>query len=166
MSEKLKEVVEQEDESQIVAQDAHDDYYDSRSIIPADNVDADGVPWVTVGENIRQGKNLTIDRNLLTELFSALIGSEVKIIEAVCTIAPSTDIKVDNPDLTGGPTGVYLKKSGIISLVLVSDVKYTSSYRFPLNIVPNTTPSSFVSLRNSVNDQTRGTISLILIVKK
>ena len=30
---------------------------DERQMIPADNVDAEGTAWATVGENIRKGKN-------------------------------------------------------------------------------------------------------------
>ncbi len=104
MSETLKEVVEQEDESQIVAHDDHDDYYDSRSIIPADNVDADGVPWATVGENIRNGKK-NYGINFLASLFSDIFGVEMQIVDVEINMTQDI-ISTNIPTIETTKTGI------------------------------------------------------------
>lgn len=165
MSETLKEVVEQEDESQIVAQEAHDDYYDSRSMIPADNVDATGVPWATVGENIRFGANAIIDLNKVNDIFSLIIGYDVEIQHVVCTLHGSNkSITVDNSLFKGGTSGVYLS-SGVISGFMLTGSSLTNSNREPVNLVPDATQVSYIKLKEP-STITTGTISLAVIIIK
>lgn len=130
MSETLKEVVEQEDESQIVAQEAHDDYYDSRSIIPADNVDADGVPWATVGENIRKGsKNYASD--FLASLFSGFFGFEMQIV--------NVEINLRNDILTTNIPSIKTTSSAIFPpqpfciLGISYPVDSSTTSQYPIN---------------------------------
>lgn len=118
MSETLKEVVEQEDESQIVAQDAHNDYYDSRSIIPADNVDADGVPWATVGENIRNGAKASPSKEKVLEALSALLGVEVKYEVVTCTIKADTIVSTDNALFIGEKNSIRSRKTILAFFIL------------------------------------------------
>ena len=54
--------------------------YDERQMIPADNVDAVGVAWATVGENIRKGANgVSTDTTFVEKLIESLTGISVKV---------------------------------------------------------------------------------------
>lgn len=104
-------------EKQIVAQDAHDDYYDNRQMIPADNVDADGVPWVTVGENIRKGAKYVDIDNLILKMLSALTGVNgtkyefVNIVKSK-NLTPGFHMSPDN-------TAVFKDKGNIVGFFLL-----------------------------------------------
>jgi hypothetical protein len=161
MSETLKEVVEQEDERQIVAQEAHDDYYDSHSIIPADNVDADGVPWATVGENIRNGaKNVNIE--LAEKMYSAILGYDAEIAEVTLDLSVSPIITSD-PRVTGGVNAVFIDNP----FVLITAYSDKASESSPGNIylVYGSSRKVYIQIRqgfSSNNDK----LKLILALKK
>lgn len=74
-----------ETDNDTTLKDTHDDYYDSRSIIPTDNVDADGVPWATVGENIRKGSK-EVSHSFVEKIYSTLLGVDVEILTIHCKI--------------------------------------------------------------------------------
>lgn len=75
--------------------------YDGRQMIPADNVDADGKAWPTLGENIRHGVNGAFDRAKAIEMLSALLGHTVEVEEVTCVLKPGATITVDNPKFIG-----------------------------------------------------------------
>ena len=161
MSEKLKEDVEQEDESQIVAQDAHDDYYDSRSIIPSDNVDYDGVPWATVGENIRKGaKNVNIE--LVEKIYSAILGIDVEIVNVTLDLSKAR-ITTSDPRVTGGNNAVFIDNK----FVLITAYSDKASSTSPANIylVYGSQRNVYIQVRQGFsynNDK----LNLILALKK
>nr|DAE52326.1 MAG TPA: hypothetical protein [Caudoviricetes sp.] len=157
MSEKLKEVVELEDESQIVAQDAHDDYYDSRSIIPADNVDADGVPWATVGENIRNGAKAPSSKEKVLEAISALLDTDVKYEVVNCTLSPGRNIVVDNTLFVGRSTSITSSKTIILFFVLSCNINSGNNM---LSFLLNQNVNNTILIQNTSNSAITGTIKL------
>lgn len=161
MGEKLKEVVELEDESQIVAQDAHDDYYDSRSIIPADNVDADGVPWATVGENIRKGaKNVNIE--LAEKMYSAILGFDVEIVNVTLDLSKE-QITTSDPRVTGSNNAVFIDNP----FVLITAYSDKASSTSPGNIylVYGAPRKVYIQVRQ-VFSSNNNKLNLILALKK
>ena len=61
---------------------------DERQMIPADNVDAEGTAWATVGENIRKGKNgsggggdTTITKETIANFFNTLTGGDWRVAD-------------------------------------------------------------------------------------
>lgn len=69
-----------------------------RQMIPADNVDAEGTAWATVGENIRKGKNgsggsggsggggdATITKETISNFYNALTGGDWRIADMTIT---------------------------------------------------------------------------------
>lgn len=65
---------------------------DDRQMIPADNVDAEGTAWATVGENIRKGKNgsggsgggggdATITKETIANFYNALTGGDWRVAD-------------------------------------------------------------------------------------
>ena len=161
MCETLKEVVEQEDESQIVAQDAHDDYYDSRSIIPADNVDADGVPWATVGENIRKGaKNVGIE--LAEKMYSAILGLDVEIVDVTLNLS-ATNIKTSDARVVGGKNVVFIDNPFVLITAYSNNITDIS----PSNIylVIGNPRKVYIQIRQGTS-LTNTPLHLILALKK
>lgn len=64
-----------------------------RQMIPADNVDAEGTAWATVGENIRKGKNgsggsggggggdATITKETIANFYNTLVGGDWRVAD-------------------------------------------------------------------------------------
>lgn len=62
-----------------------------RQMIPADNVDAEGTAWATVGENIRKGKNgsggsggggdATITKETIANFYNSLVGGDWRVAD-------------------------------------------------------------------------------------
>lgn len=63
---------------------------DDRQMIPADNVDAEGTTWATVGENIRYGvkeNNVVFRKELLDAFVSAVLGTNAEVITIECDLS-------------------------------------------------------------------------------
>lgn len=74
--------------------------YDGRQMIPADNVDADGKAWPTVGENIRQGtKDVGIE--MAEKMYSAILGKKMHIVPVICDMSEDI-IKTNSIQVNGG----------------------------------------------------------------
>lgn len=116
-----------ETDNDMTLKDAHDDYYDSRSIIPADNVDADGVPWATVGENIRKGAKVSSSKEKILEALSTLIGMTLSYEEVNCTLAPNEYIIVDNPIFSTTKYAIYSNTKLVVGFFILSS-NITSGY--------------------------------------
>lgn len=59
-----------------------------RQMIPADNVDAEGTAWATVGENIRHGvKDIRIGKKFLDAFASAVLGTDSEVITVECDLS-------------------------------------------------------------------------------
>ena len=66
-----------------------------RQMIPADNVDAEGTAWATVGENIRKGKNgsggsggggdATITKETIANFYNTLVGGDWRVADMTIT---------------------------------------------------------------------------------
>lgn len=66
-----------------------------RQMIPADNVDAEGTAWATVGENIRKGKNgsggsgggvdATITKETIANFYNSLVGGDWRVADMTIT---------------------------------------------------------------------------------
>lgn len=150
-----KEVVA-EPESQIDAQNAHD-YYDSRSIIPADNVDEDGTAWATVGENIRKGSKVAPTKENALNMLSALLGIDISVEEVTCTLVPSNPIGVDNSDFIGRNEIIEAKSKTIVGFfVLESNISYGNAA---------ITMRSFAGRKNSITMQFIGVNALTGTIK-
>ncbi len=162
MSETLKEVVEQEDESQIVAQEAHDDYYDSRSIIPADNVDADGVPWATVGENIRNGAK-DVGIKMLEKMYSAVLGFDVELVDVEVFLNDSK-LKTSDSRVRPGDNAVFIENPFIL-LSVYSKTKFDNR---PASVTYNygAPRSVYLQIRQGTDINTSVPLHLILLLKK
>lgn len=148
-------------ESQIAVQDAHDDYYDSRSIIPADNVDADGVPWATVGENIRKGAK-SISTETLEKLFSALLGKPARIEYLTCTITPNETLTVDNKIFTGRTIVISANNYDIAAFFVINS-NITNGDTL-LSLKPFANLSTTISVRSNVASAVSGTVSLCAVL--
>lgn len=146
-----KEVVA-EQESQIVAHDAHD----SRSIIPADNVDADGIPWATVGENIRKGSKGAPTKEDALNIISALLDIDLSIEEVTCTLKPSTPISVDNPHFNGKNEVITSNKKIVGFFVISSEIKNGNGVL---------AMRSFGALNNTITLQSTGPTAITGTVK-
>lgn len=68
-----------------------------RQMIPADNVDAEGTAWATVGENIRKGKNgsggsgggggdATLTKETIANFYNALTGGDWRVADMTITL--------------------------------------------------------------------------------
>ena len=74
-----------------------------RQMIPADNVDAEGTAWATVGENIRKGKNgsggsgggggdATLTKETIANFYNSLTGGDWRVADMTITLqTTSTD---------------------------------------------------------------------------
>lgn len=74
-----------------------------RQMIPADNVDAEGTAWATVGENIRKGKNgsggsggggggdATITKETIANFYNSLTGGDWRVADMTITRDFSTN---------------------------------------------------------------------------
>lgn len=96
---------------------------DERQMIPADNVDADGTPWATVGENIRKGSKEAPTKEDALNMLSALLGVDLSLEEVTCTLKPSEPIKVDNPVFTGKYEVITSNKMIVDFFVISSTIK-------------------------------------------
>lgn len=159
MCETLKEVVEQEDESQIVAQDAHDDYYDSRSIIPADNVDANGVPWTTVGENIRKGAKESPSKEKVLEALSSLFGVKISYEEVNCTLTPNQAIIVDNNKFIGTNYAIRPLSSVVVAFFFLSSKTTTGTSNVVCQLAKGNNNINIV-MQNTRDNAVTGTLKL------
>lgn len=67
-----------------------------RQMIPADNVDAEGTAWATVGENIRKGKNgsggsgggggdATLTKETIANFYNSLTGGDWRVADMTIT---------------------------------------------------------------------------------
>lgn len=99
---------------------------DDRQMIPADNVDAEGTAWATVGENIRKGKNgsggeATLTKETIANFYSALTGGDWRVADMTISYRteqsdpPSVEYHdIDYSDQIGvTATGLFCK-SGIM----------------------------------------------------
>lgn len=68
-----------------------------RQMIPADNVDAEGTAWATVGENIRKGKNgsgssgggggdATLTKETIANFYNSLTGGDWRVADMTITL--------------------------------------------------------------------------------
>lgn len=158
----LTQQLADEVEKQIVAQDSHDDYYDNRQIIPADNVDADGVPWATVGENIRRGVNGKIDKAKALEMISALIGTTVSVEEVTCTIKPKENITVDNPLFNGHTIVINIDSKTIVGFFVTKSS--ISEGTEPIYLRNHAGFKNSIQMRSAISSSLSGTVTLVVLV--
>ena len=69
-----------------------------RQMIPADNVDAEGTAWATVGENIRKGKNgsggsggggdVALTKETIANFYNTLVGGDWRVAVSKRTVRP------------------------------------------------------------------------------
>lgn len=95
-----------------------DNFYDDRHMIPADNVDANGTTWVTVGENIRHGSNGTPNKEEALEMLSTLLGVKLSYEEVTCTLTPNKAVSTDNHNFIGTTDGITSVKQIVSYFVL------------------------------------------------
>lgn len=156
----LTQQLADEVESRIVTQDAHDDYYDSRQMIPADNVDADGVPWATVGENIRKGHNGVISKQIAIEMLSALLGTQIEIETVNVVVTKSTPLTIDNTKFKVTNASIYSVEKSIIGFFCKSDVTNGfSNIYFALQPTGN-----YIQVRQNINSDINCTIMIWCIL--
>lgn len=77
-----------------------------RQMIPADNVDAEGTAWATVGENIRKGKNgsggsggggdATITKETIANFYNSLVGGDWRVADMAITLNTTS---IDQPSV-------------------------------------------------------------------
>lgn len=103
-----------------------------RQMIPADNVDAEGTAWATVGENIRKGKNgsggsgggggdATITKETIANFYNTLVGGDWRVADMTISYhtaqsdQPSVEYHdVDYSDQFGVTISGVTCKSGIM----------------------------------------------------
>lgn len=95
---------------------------DERQMIPADNVDADGTPWATIGENIRKGAKGVPTKEYALNIMSALLGVDLSLEEVTCTIKPHVPIAVDNSNFTGKNETIISTKKLLVFFVISSTI--------------------------------------------
>ena len=87
-----------------------------RQMIPADNVDAEGTAWATVGENIRHGaKDTGIGKEFLNAFVSAVLGTDSEVITVECDL--SGDMITYSPthhNIEGGTNYLIFKSNFMI----------------------------------------------------
>ena len=95
---------------------------DDRQMIPADNVDADGTAWATVGENIRHGsKDVVYRKELIDAFVSAVLGTDSEVITVECDL--SGDMITYSPahhNIEGGYNYLIFKSDFMVLSVNVS----------------------------------------------
>ena len=92
-----------------------------RQMIPADNVDADGTAWATVGENIRKGSRKATTKEDVLDAISALLGVEVTIEEVTATISnDGRKIEVDNDLFVGHASKIVAINKIIIAFFIIN----------------------------------------------
>ena len=104
-----------------------------RQMIPADNVDAEGTAWATVGENIRKGKNgsggsggggggdATLTKETIANFYNTLVGGDWRVADMTFSFysggGPAPSVEYHDTDysdqLSATVTGVRCK-SGIM----------------------------------------------------
>lgn len=102
-----------------------------RQMIPADNVDAEGTAWATVGENIRKGKNgsggsggggdATLTKETIANFYNALTGGDWRVADMTISYRtaqsdpPSVEYHdIDYSDQFGVTLSGLTCKSGIM----------------------------------------------------
>lgn len=89
-----------------VSKKADQNIYDGRQMIPADNVDADGKAWPTVGENIRKGTK-DINEKLAEKMYAEILGFDVEIVDVTLDLS-KTNITTTDPRVIGGNNAVFI----------------------------------------------------------
>lgn len=102
---------------------ANSGIYGGAQMIQADNVDANGVAWATVGENIRKGAKGLPTKDDALNIISALLGVDLSLEEVTCTLKPSVPIAVDNPIFTGRKEIITASKTIVGFFVISSTIK-------------------------------------------
>lgn len=134
-----------------------DNRYDDRQMIPADNVDEDGTPWATVGENIRKGSKIAPTKENALNMLSALLGVDISVEEVTCTLVPSKPIGIDNSDFIGRNEIIEAKSKTIVSFfVLESNISSGNAA---------ITMRSFIDRKNSITIQITGANALTGTIK-
>ena len=120
-------------------------------MIPADNVDAAGTAWATVGENIRKGKNgsggsggggdATITKETIANFYNALTGGDWRVADMTITLqTASTDQPTveyhdtDYSDQFGVTRSGVTCKSGVMGTpIYLGETDPNYSYLFSSN---------------------------------
>lgn len=132
-----------------------DNLYDDRQMIPADNVDANGTPWATVGENIRHGSNGTPNKDEVLEMLSTLLGIKLSYEEVTCTLTSST-IAVDNALFVGHYNIIETSKHIVAFFVINASITEGKSPMYLINYSPYSTSifmkgdGDYASLRGTI----------------
>ena len=123
---------------------------DERQMIPADNVDAEGTAWATVGENIRKGKNgsgvsggggggdATLTKETIANCYNSLTGGDWRVADMTITF-DTRDTNpvtieyhdVDYSDQFGVSREGLICKSGVMgTLIYLGNTDPTNEYLF------------------------------------
>lgn len=133
-----------------------DNRYVDRQMIPADNVDTNGIAWLTVGENIRKGAKGEPTKKDALNIISALLGINISIENVTCTLKPGAPIKVDNPVFTG-KNEVITSSKKIVSFFVISSTITSGNSVLSMR--------SFGGLNNAITMQAVGENSITGTIK-
>ena len=128
-----------------------------RQMIPADNVDAEGTAWATVGENIRHGaKDVVYRKELLDAFVSAVLGTDSEVITVECDL--SGDMITYSPahhNIEGGTNYLIFKSDFmILSVNLINTGLAKNEFALKLFYRDyDDTNSMFLRLRDSQNKE-------------
>ena len=124
---------------------------DGRQMIPADNVDAEGTAWATVGENIRKGKNgsggsggsggggggdATLTKETIANFYNSLTGGDWRVADMTITFdtrdTNPVNVEyhdVDYSDQFGVSREGLICKSGVMgTLIYLGNTDPTNEY--------------------------------------
>ena len=126
-----------------------------RQMIPADNVDAEGTAWATVGENIRKGKNgsggsggsgggggdATLTKETIANFYNSLVGGDWRVADMTISLTttgtaqPSIEYHdTDYSDQFGVTETGMTCKSGVMGTPMcLGETDPTNEYLFSSN---------------------------------
>lgn len=137
--------------------------YDGRLMIPADNVDADGKSWPTVGENIRFGEKITSNMTMLKNI-SNLLGVDVIYETTNVIIAPNTPIVTDNPNFGTTKNRLYYKSGSIVAFFILNTSINSDEQVVVMTV--SSSNSTMLTIRNSSSAALNGNVTIGALVTK
>ena len=134
---------------------------DERQMIPADNVDANGTPWATVGENIRKGSKGAPTKDDALNMLSALLGVDLSLEVVTCTLKPREPVAVDNHIFTGKNETIISSKM-IVGFFVVASTVQSGSGNLCMRSLKNF--GNAITLQNLGESAITGTIKLAVLL--
>lgn len=120
---------------------------DERQMIPPDNVDSNGTPWATVGENIRYGaKEYRDGKEMLASFASAVLGTDSEVITLECDLSGETiSFLPSHHNITAGTNGLIFKAPFMVLSVNLNKPS-TIEQTITLNYGPSN-PNCYLKIR-------------------